>query len=125
MRVINATIACAALFAAFPAAAQDYSPTAEWERKAIEIVRAEDQDVVDARWSQAGTLWALMVDDGSPRDGYAETICVQIMQAGAPKTLVFVHILDAAAAMNGEFTRIGYHECEISGEPPTKVDFGQ
>jgi hypothetical protein len=90
----------------------DYRPQDEWERRALTVMREENKTVLRAQWSQRGSLWVWMRDNGSRRDGYAATICLQLADAGMPAgEIVFVRVLDADVATRGEWREIGNATC--------------
>lgn len=86
---------------------------ADWKDAALEEIRAEPQ-VVEAMFQNGGrTLWVSMRDDGSPRDGYANYLCLVMSDAGLPAgNRVRIRIWDAAV-MRDELRQIGEGSCEI------------
>ena len=70
---------------------------AQWQSKALKAVKAEKK-VIDARWRMAeqNVLWVAMEPNGSPRDGFAQSLCVGLAQAANDDTLKTVFIFDPA-----------------------------
>jgi len=87
--------------------------TTAWREKAITAIRQEPK-VADASWPNGNgpSLWITMRDDGTRRDGYAESMCLILgqhgMQAG---DFIVIHIYDAAAMTKDEFREIGRYDC--------------
>ncbi|MEO1985385.1 MAG: hypothetical protein ABGX47_01880 [Martelella sp.] len=85
---------------------------ADWRDAAVAEI-AKEKQVVEVMFSQPISLWALMYDDGSRRDGYAEYLCLVLFSSGMPKgESVIITIWDATAMVQGDMKRIGRFECD-------------
>lgn len=99
--------------AAVKAAANAAAETTAWREEAINAIRQEPK-VADASWPNGNgpSLWITMRDDGTRRDGYAESMCLILgqhgMQAG---DFIVIHIYDAAAMIRDELREIGRYDC--------------
>ncbi|MCP8938793.1 hypothetical protein NK718_09730 [Alsobacter sp. SYSU M60028] len=102
-----------ALAALLPATAQaGYAPREPWQKKTLAAIRREAKAVRAARFERRDKLVLLMVDDGGRRDGYVETICVVLSQAGIPDGFaVVVQVLDEHAARRGLALEMGRAIC--------------
>ena len=99
--------------AAAKAAAEAAAATTAWREKAITAIRQEPR-VADASWPNGNgpSLWITMRDDGTRRDGYAESMCLILGQNGMPAgDFIVIHIYDAAAMAREEFREIGRYDC--------------
>jgi hypothetical protein len=102
----------ALLLSAPSLALADYRPQSDWEHEALAVMRRENKSVIETMFPRRGSLWASMRDNGSRRDGYAQTICMQLNEAGKPRSeMVIVRIWDAAAMARGELREIGRADC--------------
>lgn len=96
--------------APFSVGATDYVPDG-W-RKAALVEIAKEPKVEEAMWSQAISLWASVRDDGSRRDGYADYLCMLMLDAGkSDDDFVVVHIWDHSAMQAGDLREIGKADC--------------
>ena len=74
-----------------------------WQIKALRAVKSE-KAVIDARWRMPETnvLWVSMQPDGSSRDGFAQYVCMLLVEAGAPEgDLKTVWVYDPATFKAG------------------------
>lgn len=89
----------AAIALSFPTAAL---AEAKWQPKALKAVKAEKK-VIDAKWRMAeqNVLWVAMEPNGSPRNGFAEYLCLGLSNAANDDTLKTVEIYDAFTFEDG------------------------
>ena len=103
-------IVCLIVFlCALPAVAAE-----AWMDKAIAMIQGQSK-VVEVMFNQDSqrSLWVSMVDDGTRRDGYAESLCIDLFDAGMPVGgFTVIHIWDAGAMATGSMKEIGRYECE-------------
>jgi hypothetical protein len=76
-------------------------PARRFSSKAIEAAKlaiASEADVVDLTFDESNAIeWNVaMIDDGTRRYGYAQSICIILRQAGAYDDRVDVRIVDAS-----------------------------
>ncbi|CDZ60471.1 Hypothetical protein NGAL_HAMBI2605_10410 [Neorhizobium galegae bv. orientalis] len=77
------------------------------EKKIREVLFSNDRST---------SLWISVRDDGSRRDGFAESACVTLMESGMPVgAFTVIRIWDAAAMARGEQRELGRFECSRKG----------
>ena len=108
--VFRTTIFAAIMSFAMPAFAADWDDTV--------IARIPDSlpMVRDVSWGQPGSLWLFVSDDGTNRDGLAQTACASMKYYdGTPSTdFVIIRVFDAATAAAGNGSDLlGYAECNL------------
>lgn len=84
-----------------------------WMNAATESVLS-DRVVVDAMFPNGAStsFWASVRDDGTRRDGYAQSICAALHQSGMPAgAFTVIHVWDAAAMARNELKELGRAEC--------------
>lgn len=103
-------ITTAALAFAFilPAAADE-----PWWPQAIKtLLEGNKRTIVEAMFTGTSSLWVSVRDDGSNRDGFAEYVCLEIMDAGMEVGDFYViHIWDAAQMAREKLVELGRDEC--------------
>lgn len=83
----------------------------DWKNSAIDELKTE-KSIVETLFTGSSSLWVSMVDDGSSRDGFAQYVCLILIEKGMPSgDLVVISIWDAAEMARGNQKRIGRHEC--------------
>lgn len=88
---------------------------ADWKEEAIAEIRSEPK-VVEAMFTGSSSLWVSVRDNGSRRDGLAESMCVLLHSAGMPTgDFYVVHVWDAAQMARGENVELGRFECSKKG----------
>lgn len=109
MRFLIMSALMAAVFAGPASAETQLKP---WQREALKTVKSEKK-VIDARWRmpQTNELWVSMKPDGTPRDGFAQYLCIVLTNAGAPQgELKTVWIYDPANFESG-IQKMGMAAC--------------
>lgn len=105
----------AALTASGTASAQAQQVGTEvWRQKALKAVRAEPK-VVEAMFpnNARNSFWASVRDDGTRRDGYAEYLCMSLVESGMPKgSFIVIRIWDARAMAQSTMREIGKYDCK-------------
>ena len=87
----------------------------QWQLNALKAVRSEKQ-VVEALFTQSISLWVSVRDNGTPRNGYAEYLCLLLYDHSMPVgELVIITIFDAAKMASGSMQEIGRFECIREG----------
>jgi len=85
------------LMAALPAKTEEQK-LKPWQQKALQLLKQEKK-VVDAFWRMPSRniLFIAMQPDGGRKDGYAEYVCMLLVDAGAPRgELKMVQVYDPA-----------------------------
>lgn len=105
----------AALVAFGTASAQvSQAGTDAWRQKALKTIRAEPK-VVEAMFPNdaRSSFWASVRDDGTRRDGYAEYLCLSLIESGMPKgSFIVIRIWDARAMAQSKMREIGKYDCK-------------
>lgn len=88
---------------------------------ALAVIKREKQ-VRDASWlnETPASLLAGVIDDGTRRDGYAESLCQVLAQNGVFGGIV--RVMDVGAATRNEWRELGRADCPQDG-PIEWVDF--
>ncbi|UVC08965.1 hypothetical protein IHQ71_28275 [Rhizobium sp. TH2] len=87
----------------------------EWRSQAIEQIKTA-KVVIDATFTQPSSLWVSVHDDGTRRDGLAESFCVDLFSAGMPVgSSVIITVWDAAAMAREDLVELGKYQCERTG----------
>lgn len=112
--VTAVVVAGALLFGAISSNRGPASPAAkpgsDAARKAALRETMKGSTVKDAYWSQDASFWISMIDDGTRRDGYAQSVCQIVRDAGV-RDFVIVTAWDAVAMNRGEFRQLGKATC--------------
>lgn len=106
------SILAAALLAALQSAQANDAPQ-KWQKKALNLVK-EEPKVLDAKWrdTQTNVLWVAMEPDGTPRDGFAQMLCMTFIKAGAPEgDLKTIWIYDRRGFADGGQKAMGMAAC--------------
>ncbi|WP_349508881.1 hypothetical protein V6582_14805 [Agrobacterium vitis] len=55
----------------------------QWQSRALKAIKQEKK-VIDAKWRSAedNVIWLSMQSDGSPRDGFAQYVCILLKHSG-------------------------------------------
>lgn len=88
--------------------------TDAWRQKALKAVRAESK-VVEAMFPNdaRSSFWASVRDDGTRRDGYAEYLCLSLIESGMPKgSFIVIRVWDARAMAKSQMREIGRFDCK-------------
>lgn len=88
--------------------------TDAWRQKALKAVKAEPK-VVEAIFPNdaRNSFWASVRDDGTRRDGYAEYLCMSLVENGMPKgSFIVIRIWDARAMARSTMREIGKYDCK-------------
>lgn len=82
-----------------------------WRAAALEEITA-NRFVRDAIFAARGSLWVGVADDGSRRDGLAETTCLDLAAAGMPDgESVVVRVVDYYAMLRQDMVTLGQAVC--------------
>lgn len=102
---LPAALAAALGLSAVAAAASGASPAQQ--AFARDLVQAEPK-VKDALWMNSQTLYVGVLNDGTRRDGYAQTIC----HDAGPRGARLVKVVDIAKVKStGKFVELGRAHC--------------
>lgn len=83
-----------------------------WRADALAEITA-NRFVRDAIFAAPGSLWVGVADDGSRRDGLAETTCLDLQAAGMPAgETVVIRVIDFYAMLREEMVTLGEHVCD-------------
>jgi hypothetical protein len=84
-----------------------------WHVAAAQAV-AKETSVVEATFpnNSSSSFWVSVRDDGSRRDGFAEYVCLLLIEGGMPKgEFVVIRVWDAAKLAASDFRELGRFEC--------------
>lgn len=103
----------AALFMPFfciNAHAESFSP----QHDAVQSqFRTSEPTAKDALWTQEGIFKVAVYDDGTPRDGYADYVCLTLYENGFKGKKVWVQIIDWQKLTQDEkWKTIGEAHCQ-------------
>lgn len=96
-------IAAAFILTGVPLNAGAEAKLENWQVKALKKVKAE-KSVLDARWRspEANMLYVSMMPNGYSRDGFAQSLCIFLIESGAPDgSLKTVWIYDPQSYNDG------------------------
>lgn len=79
----------------------DYEPEG-WRADAVDQVKLEAKQVLEAYWSQPISFWAFVRDNGKNRDGLAGVLCYALDSAGRPEGEFVAITIWAAFTRDGD-----------------------
>lgn len=94
------------------------------ERVKNHFISDEEPTAKDATWTAPDIFKVAVFDDGTPRDGYAESVCMILAEHGFRGKRIWVQIIDMGKILREKrFVKLGEHWCSTSTEPPIFIDF--
>lgn len=106
------TALIAGLIALTPTLAFAEAKLDKWQKSALQLVKKEKQ-VTEAKWRdpKENVLWVEVASDGSSRDGFAQYLCMVLMDAGAPENVLkTVWLYDKTGYVSGQ-SALGMAAC--------------
>lgn len=89
---------------------EDLAPARE-KVKAL-FISDEEPTAKYARWKNNNTFQVLVIDDGTKRDGYAESVCLTLYQHGFTGKNITAQVIGWHAMMQDKYEkRLGSHDC--------------
>ncbi len=98
------------LLGSAPLHAQTYS--AQHEQALKYFLSDEEKTVKDAIWSAKKIFKVGVINDGTPRDGYASYVCQVLYDYGFKGSKISVHVIDIVKLKReGEWVKLGESHC--------------
>ena len=115
MKIYNAALAfllgVVLSVSAIQANAETFSAQHEQVKKRFQS--SEEKTAKDAMWTQRDIFKVGVINDGTPRDGYADYVCQVLYDYGFKGEKVWVQIIDIVKlTRNGDWVKLGESRCQ-------------
>ena len=115
MKVYNKTlgflVGAVLLINAAQVSAKPFSSQHEQVKKRFQS--SEEKTAKDAIWTQRDIFKVGVINDGTPRDGYADYVCQVLYEYGFKGDKVWVQVIDIVKlTRNGDWVKLGESHCQ-------------